>query len=57
MSYLTEERRMIQQAARDFAMKEVLPLANKLDPEQGDIPMSLRDKLAEMGYFGITIPE
>ncbi len=25
MSYLTEERKMIQQAARDFAVSEVLP--------------------------------
>ena len=57
MSYMTDERRMIQQAARDFAMNEVLPIANKLDPEQGDIPMSLRDKMAEMGYFGVVIPE
>ena len=38
-------------------MKEVLPIANKLDPEQGEIPMSLRDKMGEMGYFGIRIPE
>ena len=30
MSYLTDERRMIQQTARDFAMNEVLPIANKL---------------------------
>ena len=57
MSYMTDERRMIQQTARDFAMNEVLPVANKLDPEQGDIPMALRDKLAEMGYFGIVIRE
>src|ERR1700730_12416299 len=57
VSYMTDERRMIHQAARDFAMNEVLPIANKLDPEQGDIPMSLRDKLAEMGYFGVVIPE
>jgi alkylation response protein AidB-like acyl-CoA dehydrogenase len=57
VSYMTDERRMIQQTARDFAMKEVLPLANKLDPEQGDIPMELRDKLAELGYFGVVIPE
>ncbi|HKU99578.1 MAG TPA: acyl-CoA dehydrogenase family protein [Vineibacter sp.] len=54
---MTEERRMLQEAAREFTMNEVLPVANKLDPEQGDIPMSLRDKLAEMGYFGILIPE
>ena len=57
MSYITEERRLIQESAREFAMREVLPLANKLDPEQGEIPMALRDKLAEMGYFGITIHE
>ena len=57
MSYLTEERRMIQESARDFAMKEVLPIANKLDPIQGEIPMELREKLADMGYFGIIIPE
>ena len=57
MGYLTDERRMIQQTARDFTMTHVLPLANELDPVQGDIPMELRDKLADMGYFGIVIPE
>jgi alkylation response protein AidB-like acyl-CoA dehydrogenase len=57
MSYMTEERRMIQESARDFAMKEVLPVANKLDPIQGEIPMELREQLADMGYFGIIIPE
>lgn len=55
--FMTEERRMIQQVARDFTMKEVLPVANELDPVQGDIPDSLRTKLADMGYFGITLPE
>ena len=55
MSHLTEERLMIQEAARQFSMKEVLPVANELDPIQGDIPMALRQKLADMGYFGITI--
>lgn len=57
MSYMTEERRLIQEQAREFAMKEVLPVANQLDPVQGDIPMELRDKMAEMGYFGILVPE
>ncbi|MGD9891122.1 MAG: acyl-CoA dehydrogenase family protein, partial [Dehalococcoidia bacterium] len=57
MSYLTEERRLIQQTARDFAMKEVLPVANELDTVKGDIPMSLRDQMADLGYFGILIPE
>jgi alkylation response protein AidB-like acyl-CoA dehydrogenase len=54
---LTDEQRMIQEAAREFAMKEVLPLANELDPQQGEIPMSLREKMAEMGYFAMLIPE
>ena len=57
MGYMTDERRMIQETARAFAMKEVLPIANKLDPEKGDIPRELIQKLADMGYFGIVIPE
>jgi alkylation response protein AidB-like acyl-CoA dehydrogenase len=55
--FMTEEREMIREVARDFTMNEVLPVANELDPIQGDIPDSLRNKLAEMGYFGIRIPE
>ncbi|WP_119418249.1 acyl-CoA dehydrogenase family protein [Desertibaculum subflavum] len=57
MTYMTEERRLIQAQAREFAMKEVLPVANRLDPVQGEIPMELRAKMAAMGYFGIVIPE
>jgi alkylation response protein AidB-like acyl-CoA dehydrogenase len=57
MSYLTEERLMIQKTAREFTMKEVLPAANELDKVKGDIPMPLRDKMADLGYFGIRIPE
>ncbi len=55
--YMTEERRLIKESAREFTMKEVLPVANELDPVQGKIPMELRQKMADMGYFGITIPE
>jgi alkylation response protein AidB-like acyl-CoA dehydrogenase len=55
--YLTKEREAMQAMAREFAMKEVLPVANRLDPEKGEIPMSLRDKMAELGFFGILIPE
>lgn len=57
MGYMTEERRMIRDAARDFTMREVLPVANKLDGPDGEIPMDLRQKMADMGYFGIMIPE
>ena len=57
MSYLTEERLMIQQTAREFSLKEVLPVANELDKIKGDIPMDLRDKMGKLGYFGMRIPE
>ncbi len=56
-AYWTAERQALRDATREFAMKEVLPIANELDPVQGEIPMSLRKQLAEMGYFGILIPE
>ncbi len=55
--YLTDERLMIQAAAREFTMQEVLPLANELDPIQGEIPMDLRKKLGALGYFGIRTSE
>ena len=55
-SHWTKERLMIREAARAFTMKEVLPAANRLDPEKGDIPDSLIQKMGELGYFGITIP-
>ena len=40
-AYLTDERLAIQSMAREFATKEVLPVANELDPVQGQIPMAL----------------
>ncbi len=55
--YLTKERRLLQAAARKFTLEEVLPAANRLDPEKGLIPDSLIARLGELGYFGITIPE
>ena len=55
--YITAERRMIIDTARQFSLEEVLPVANELDPVQGEIPHTLRQKLADMGYFGIRIPE
>lgn len=37
---------MMQDLAPTFTREEVTPVANRLDPEKGDI-----------GFFGITIPE
>jgi alkylation response protein AidB-like acyl-CoA dehydrogenase len=52
----TPEREELQLQARRFAMDEVLPVANELDPQKGEIPASLLDRLAELGYFGLTVP-
>ncbi len=53
--YLTPDRVEFQQEARAFAMDEVLPLANELDPRHEDIPDQLLEQMAELGYFGVLI--
>lgn len=55
--YFNEQRTMIRDMAREFTHKEVLPIANKLDPEKGDIPDDLIKKMGDLGFFGILIPE
>jgi alkylation response protein AidB-like acyl-CoA dehydrogenase len=55
--YRTEDRVAIQEMARSFAMRKVLPAANVLDPEEGLIPDELRAEMGELGFFGILIPE
>src|SRR5947209_20462167 len=52
----TPEREKLQEQARRFAMDEGLPVANELDPQKGEIPASLLARLAELGYFRITVP-
>jgi alkylation response protein AidB-like acyl-CoA dehydrogenase len=57
MPELTDEHRMIQESAREFTRTKVRPIADKLDPVKGEIPCDLIDQMAELGYFGILIPE
>ena len=56
-SYMTEERLMMQSVAREFALNEVAPVANKLDPQKGDMPRDLIERMGDLGFFGILIPE
>lgn len=53
---LNEEQKILQQTARDFAEKELLPLAKKIDRESMFPQESMR-KLGELGFCGLTIPE
>ena len=55
--YLTAERIMMRDMARQFTLEEVLPAANRLDPIKGDIPPELIERMGELGFFGILIPE
>lgn len=57
MPELTEERRLIQESAREFTKNVVRPIADRLDPVKGEIPRELIEQMAELGYFGILIPE
>ncbi len=53
---LTEEQRMIQDMARNFAQKEVLPIAAELD-ETGRYPKELVKQMTELGLMGVAVPE
>jgi alkylation response protein AidB-like acyl-CoA dehydrogenase len=55
--YDTPERTTLRDTVRAFAMDEVLPVANELDPRREDIPAALLDRLGELGLFGVLIPE
>lgn len=53
---LTEEQRMIQQAARDFAQKAIAPIATEFD-ESGEFPLQTIKQMGELGLMGVEVPE
>ncbi len=53
---LTDEQRMIQQVARDFAEKEVRPIAEAIDRE-ARFPLATVRRMGELGLMGIAVPE
>jgi alkylation response protein AidB-like acyl-CoA dehydrogenase len=53
---LNEEQKMLRAMMRDFAAREVEPAAAKID-ETEVVPESLVKQMAELGLFGLTIPE
>lgn len=52
----TDARVALQIDAREFAREVVMPIADELDPQKGEMPRSLIEQMAERGWFGITIP-
>ncbi len=53
---LTDEHKMIRDAARDFAEKAIAPIAASFD-ESGEFPFETIRKMGEMGFMGIEVPE
>jgi butyryl-CoA dehydrogenase len=53
---LNEDQRMIREAAREFAEKEIKPVAAKLD-EEAEFPAEIVKKLGELGFMGMMVPE
>jgi alkylation response protein AidB-like acyl-CoA dehydrogenase len=50
---LTPEHVQIRESVRDFADREVVPIANELDNQAAEIPQQIVKKMAELGYFGL----
>lgn len=51
-----EEHRLLRESVRDFAENEIKPLAPELDEKQ-TFSVELTKQMAELGLFGITVPE
>jgi alkylation response protein AidB-like acyl-CoA dehydrogenase len=52
----SNEHKMLRDAARDFAEKEIAPIAAQFD-ESGEFPRDTIRKMGEMGFMGIEVPE
>ncbi|MCV2875777.1 acyl-CoA dehydrogenase family protein [Rhodobacteraceae bacterium XHP0102] len=56
-SGLEDELEMIREQFRRYALEKVEPFAHEWHLKDELIPMSVIEELAEMGVFGLTIPE
>ncbi len=53
---LSPEQELIRSTVRDFAEREIKPVAQELD-EKGEFSLDLTQKMGELGLFGMNIPE
>ncbi|PNU20497.1 acyl-CoA dehydrogenase [Geothermobacter hydrogeniphilus] len=56
MFELSDEQRLIQQTAREFAEREIWPEAARCDQEKC-FPQEIAAKARELGLFNLTVPE
>ncbi len=55
--YLSEDMDLVRGTFKDFAETKVMPVAEHVHREDADIPEEIITELAEMGCFGLSIPE
>jgi alkylation response protein AidB-like acyl-CoA dehydrogenase len=53
---LTEEQQMLRKMVRNFAEKEIAPVAQELDDKE-EFSYSLTKRMGELGLFGPFVPE
>ena len=53
---LSEDERLIQQTARDFADRVLKPRAAEFD-RAGNVPRDILSQMAELGFMGMLVPE
>jgi len=53
---LNEQQKMIQKMVREFAEKEVAPIAAELD-EKEEYPIKTLEKMSKLGLLGVIIPQ
>lgn len=51
-----KEHKLVRQLAREFAEKELLPIAEEVD-KNGKFPMEVYQKMAKSGFLGIKLPK
>ena len=54
--YLTPEHEMLRRTVRDFAEREIKPVARELDKRE-EFSIELTRKMGDIGLFGIFVPE
>lgn len=53
---LSDEEKLVRQTVRDFVDNEILPIIEH-NAREGTFPLHLVKKMAEIGLFGITLPQ
>lgn len=54
--FLSEDEKMVRDACRDFSKEKIEPLSRQIDRDH-NVPMSLVEECASLGFMGVCVPE